>query len=368
MSLKGYFIVSQVFAEPQCGWQCSGSDAVCKPGGDEWVDYGYGCPCHIWCEGNGCKTSDSAPCIGSRVCCSGQWNRRTEGCCNAPAPTPTRKPTPTPTPTPTLPTGGPTPTTTPTSPTPTISISPTPPPTTDSWFQTQEGDVHSNGLIAPDLPDGKDFSISEPDNSPGLVSYADDFDRGNPGSRASSKGWLLETDYQGQHYDYSYFTTNFEAKKTVNAGQLNGNQLGTEDLSQAAIWQVNNDLTVNSLADDLGVKVFFVAGKVIIKGDLDNTATFPVFISNGVIEIDPDVHQIRAILISDSRIKTGNITEDKILTIKGLAISWGDFRLERERDDNNEPAELFVFDPKALIKLKPILGKTNIARWQEVVP
>ena len=179
---------SVVFAEPQCGWECRGSAAVCKPGGDEWVDYGYGCPCHIWCEGNGSKTSDVAPCIGAFVQCFGQWNRKSSGCCNPPSrppKTPTPKPTSTPTsspsltltptPTPTLittPTLTPTPTPT-LRPTPTLTLTPTPTLTSTflhGWFQTQNGDVHSNGNIYSEISENNFFSLGGEEGDPGVVS------------------------------------------------------------------------------------------------------------------------------------------------------------------------------------------------------
>lgn len=109
-----FFLPKNAFAWPSCGWQCSGTNAVCKAGGDETVDLGYGCPCRVWCTGNGQKTSDVPPCVGSFVSCQGQWNRNTSGCCNPPAITPTKTPTITTSITPT------------TTPTINISITPTP--------------------------------------------------------------------------------------------------------------------------------------------------------------------------------------------------------------------------------------------------
>lgn len=87
-----------------CGWECSGSVAVCKPGGDVRRDLGYGCECHQWCSGNGTKVSDVAPCTGSTVSCSGQWNWNQEGCCDPPVgpPPPTTPPV---TPPPVVPSG-----------------------------------------------------------------------------------------------------------------------------------------------------------------------------------------------------------------------------------------------------------------------
>lgn len=101
----------EVFADVSCGWECSGGTAVCKGGGDEVVEYGRNCLCHIWCEGNGNNGGQQC----GFVSCEGQWSRKTSGCCNAPPERPTNTPIPTqrpPTPT-MLPTRIPTSTPTP---------------------------------------------------------------------------------------------------------------------------------------------------------------------------------------------------------------------------------------------------------------
>lgn len=304
--------------------------------------------CYPWAGFTECSADD----------CQGPGSER---CGGGPRPTATPTP-PTVTPTPT-PTGGvPTPTPTPPAGGPTPTPTPPPPPATNSWFQTVDGDVHANDEILPQLPDAADFSLASTNGASGIISYGHNFDR--RAGRASADGWLVKSTYAGRRYDYSYFDTNLEPDQSFVGDQ----RLSGLNLPSGRIFKIDADLIVDSdLAADLGVKVFLVSGRVQIETDLQSADSLAVFISNGDIEVAPDVHQIKAVLISSGRVKTGKVTEDETLVIQGYSVSWDDFRLERERQDNNLPAEKFIFDPEIFFQLAPVLGKPRYT-WIEVVP
>jgi len=280
---------------------------------------------------------------------------------STPTPTPTASPTPSLTPTPTN--------------TPPSSPSPTPTPTTlnEPWFQTQEGDVHSNADLISKIPDAnKFFSLSGEGGYPGLVStFTEDpfFGQG----KISEKNWLAVKIKNKRRYDYSYFDTLLEIPQEdiVNNGLLpsilEGNKINEKEITNPSLWKIDGDLEVEDLDEDLGVKVFLVSGKIIFKNDLDLQKTLPVFIAQGDIEIQPAVHLLNAILISDGMINTGDIKEDKNLTIKGAAICWNSFSLERERETNNQPAEVFVYNPKIYLSLASLLGRAPHL-WEELAP
>ena len=297
-------------------------------------------------------------------------------------PTLTHTPTPppptsalTPTPTSTL-TSVPTPTSKPTltfTPSPTPTPPPTLPPLT-SWFQTKEGDVHSNRDLISRLPDSRQFfSLVGEGKFPGVVTCLNN----NPffgEGEVSETSWLATGLKYKKRYDYSYFDTLLEIPPENKISDplfstliLEGNKIGGKDINGAPFWKIEGDLEVKNLNDDLGVKVFLVNGKVTFENDLVFRNTLPIFITNGLVEINPDIHNLNGILISNGEIKTGRVKEDQTLILNGAAISWQNFSLERERDNDNQPAELFVYNPEIILKILPFLGRASHL-WEELAP
>ena len=300
--------------------------------------------------------------------------------------TPTSSPMPTPTATPT-PSATPTPTTIPTStptPSPTLTATPTPPhiltptPTSEptpssSWFQTKEGDVHSNAKIISNLPETDlFFSLTGEGGFPGIVSCFDNNPRFGQG-KVSEKNWLVTGFKNKKQYDYSYFNTLLEIpeENVINNSDsfsvLDGDKLNDKTISSNPFWKIEGDLEVRNLNDNLGVKIFLVSGKIIYKNDLEPQNTLPVFIAQGDIEIQPTIHFLNGIFISDGKIKTGEVEENQNLKIKGAAISWNSFLLEREIKNNDEPAEIFIYNPEIFLKIFPFIGKTSHI-WEEIAP
>ena len=286
---------------------------------------------------------------------------------STPVPTLTSTPTPTPTSTPT-----PTPTSTPTltpRPTPTSTPVPSPTPQQD-WFQTQEGDVHSNSDLISKVPKGNFFSLTGKGGFPGIVTTFDEspyFGEGN----ISEKNWLATKVKNKKRYDYSYFNTLLEIprEKTINNGLLpsllNGNKINEQSINDSSTWKIIGDLEVENLDDNLGIKIFLVNGKIIFKNNLNRQNTLPVFIAQGAIEIQPSVNNLNGIFISDSEIKTGESNQN--LTLRGIAISWENFSLERKLENKNLPAEFFTYNPEIPLSVIFFLGRAPFL-WEELAP
>ena len=286
---------------------------------------------------------------------------------STPVPTLTSTPTPTPTSTPT-----PTPTSTPTltpRPTPTSTPVPSPTPQQD-WFQTQEGDVHSNSDLISKVPKGNFFSLTGKGGFPGIVTTFDEspyFGEGN----ISEKNWLATKVKNKKRYDYSYFNTLLEIprEKTINNGLLpsllNGNKINEQSINDSSAWKITGDLEVENLDDNLGIKIFLVNGKIIFKNNLNRQNTLPVFIAQGAIEIQPSVNNLNGIFISDSEIKTGESNQN--LTLRGIAISWENFSLERKLENKNLPAEFFTYNPEIPLSVIFFLGRAPFL-WEELAP
>lgn len=277
-------------------------------------------------------------------------------------PTLTNTPTPIRTPTSTL---------TPTlSPTPAITL--TPFPRKDNWYQTLGGDVYSGKDLIVYLPEEEYFSLRGEGGFPGVVMTFNEnpfFDQG----KISEKEWLVTGFKDKRRYDYSYFDTllDIPLEKTIELGLssavLEGEVVEGESIKNGVFWKIKGDLEVENLADNLGLKVFLIEGTVTFKNDLNLTNTLPVFITNGGMEILPQVHKIKGILISDGEIKTGEVKEDQTLEIEGMAISWLNFSLEREREDVSQPAEFFSYSPEMVLKVIPYLCRRSHL-WEELVP
>jgi len=268
----------------------------------------------------------------------------------------------------------------PLSPTPALTATPSPTPISPpsptplaSWFQTKEGDVHSNADIISRLPDiSKFFSLKGEGGFPGIVSCL----RKNPyfgQGKVSEKEWLATGFKIKRRYDYSYFNTLLDIpnENIINNGLLpsviDGDKINNETLANFPFWKIEGDLEVENLNDDLEVKVFLASGKIIFKNDLALQNTLPVFIAQGDIEIKPEVHLLTGVLISGGEINTGMIKEEQTFILNGAAISWDNFSLERERKTNNEPAEFFIYNPEIFLKLLPFLGKSPHL-WEELAP
>lgn len=108
----------KAYAQVECGWDCSGTTASCKSGGDyNWTGYcddGSRGNCHEYCIGS-INTDVNCGGVIQHISCN-TFTKESNGCCLASSPVqPTNTPTPSPnaTPTPT-PGASPTPSTTPT--------------------------------------------------------------------------------------------------------------------------------------------------------------------------------------------------------------------------------------------------------------
>jgi len=160
------------------------------------------------------------------------------------------------------------------------------------------------------------------------------------------------------------------SQNTINNGispsVLEGETINNQIITNSPYWKIEGDLKVKSLYDNLEVKIFLVSGEISFESDLNLRNTLPVFIAQGDIKIKPQIHNLTGVLISSGTIKTGEAKEEQIFTLNGVAIAQK-FLLERERYDNQQAAEFFVYDPKIPILLTPFMGKSSHL-WEELPP
>ncbi len=234
------------------------------------------------------------------------------------------------------------------------------------WFQTKEGDVHSQGTINSQVPSTATnpyFCLDGEGETPGVVSYngsSSDFGDEAP---VSSTDWLANTNFSRKSYNYFYQllgspeesitgeNDNFPTESGVyfRDGPLNVNNPETVPAGRQLVILVNGKLTINNR-----IKV--------------NNGGYLVIITSGDIEIDGLVDQIEGIYITDGAISTGN--EDNQLTAEGTFIAQK-FNLERGSPGNplneTEPYEEFHYRPDIVMNSHPEIWLATYS-WQELAP
>lgn len=179
-----------------------------------------------------------------------------------------------------------------------------------------------------------------------------------------------------------YISSTSPAKRS---DQLIGSDL---NFSGNGIYLQKNSLTLNSAGPQTGggVQVIFIKGNLNITGNITYADTDPysglVFIVSGDININSDVTQVNAVLISHSRICTAYLVSSCLdgstitpqLVVNGSLISLnrtnlpsGDsaIKLVRNLAINNQPAEVINKQAKYLYILKDGLFTKDLILIQE---
>jgi len=146
------------------------------------------------------------------------------------------------------------------------------------------------------------------------------------------------------------------------------------DSLTSGLWQKTGE-DITFAEQTINGKVFLITdGKVIINGDITvSQGSSLVVVSQGDIEISPDVSNLQGYYISDGTIKTGHTSggDTNQLVVEGGLIGIAGVTLERNfsSDRNNiDPAEQFVFRPDILANINDDLKVSAIKQWQEIAP
>jgi len=95
-----------------------------------------------------------------------------------------------------------------------------------AWFQTREGDVHSQGIIFSDIPStvvaaNRYFCLLGGGGTPGVVSHGEDLgDEPWGAGVVSEAGWLAKTDFSRRSFDY--FKRVLESQSEEDFGVFDG--------------------------------------------------------------------------------------------------------------------------------------------------
>lgn len=238
---------------------------------------------------------------------------------------------------------------------------------TVSWFQTQEGDVHSQGNVYSYIPNQATegyFSLKGTGDTPGVVSYKNDYDfksgTGKGEDKVSSTGWLAKTEFSGKYYDYFNQLLGSPTVESFTGA------LPTED----GVYYSATEKTLSgswSLPANRKI-IILVKGKVSIPSNIDVPAdSFLAIIAEGDIEIANSVSQIEGVFISDLEFNSGT-TVGTALTGEGMFIAKS-FGLARDLGALNEttPSEKFIYRPDFWLNAPSELLVPSYT-WQEIAP
>ena len=225
-----------------------------------------------------------------------------------------------------------------------------------SWFQTQGGDVHSQGRITSAMPGGNYFSL-DLSGVPGVVSYRDSSSDPFGLGSVSSKGWLVK-DSASANYSYNFFNSRInqdDGDPNLASKPANGVYKVSGDKTISQPWNVNANDSIIVLID----------GRLTINNNVQvaSRGFLALIVKNG-ITVANSVRRVQGVYLTDQIFNTG--AGDRQLVGEGIFAAGG-FSLGREPSDSNTPGEKFIYRPDLLLNA-PEAIKSSQYTWREVVP
>jgi hypothetical protein len=258
-----------------------------------------------------------------------------------------------------------------------------------AWWRVRDADVFANGGSLNSLLYSGDFDLDGSGGFPGIPIYGTTTNLTN--DNVSSRGWMVQAGYSGEINNYDYFLSKIPSTiepYIITNSSLTGAQFiaaidactlanNCQD-SKGYKWLRATSTSGFTISDaaNLGNRkaILFVTdvdSPFTTNGNLgvnDGTG-FLMVIANDTIRVGANVTNLEGIYVADSGeyFRTLSDGSDTTLTLRGMAVSWGGFDLNRTYPPNTSPAELFTFAPDQLFLIPSEFGKRNII-WKEVAP
>ncbi|BCX15051.1 MAG: hypothetical protein KatS3mg088_734 [Patescibacteria group bacterium] len=262
-----------------------------------------------------------------------------------------------------------------------------------SWWQVNNADVITRGNISSILPTQTTyFNLRVGAITPGIPVYSGSFSFG--AGRVSETGWLVNTDISSfSNFNYNYFFNRVPSGvkndwENNNVGVTSGNisitslsNLGNPSISTSDnySWYLikknslnQGSLTINGPINiSSGRYVIFVDGNLNINSNINvNSNNFLMFITSGNISISPSVSSISGIYLTNGTFNTGTLGSRQdtfALNVNGSVVSLSGVRLQRSLTDNNNPSEVFNFNPSFVFQIPNSLKERRF-NWRETNP
>lgn len=272
-------------------------------------------------------------------------------------------------------------------------------PCNKAWYQTQGGDVHSQGDISSRIIGSQFFSMTQgtpPQEYHGLVSmggttYA--FGASCNTNLISEKRWLVTGEayspFTSSSSPYAYFYKKVGSPTTANfTGSFN-------EITGGGVFFASGNVTLTSAGGNKWKNNFpnnlkaiiLVYGNLNIQTDIRvPVGGFLAFIVSGDINIKGTLGDkvagnttphVQGMYIADGTIKSNSDNDNSGMRLVGAGLFYGRTGVEMTRDLRNDPlstvhnydtpAELFIFRPDFVINAPQILWGSNLS-WMEVAP
>ena len=224
------------------------------------------------------------------------------------------------------------------------------------WIKfSSEGSVRANQNISM-------LSEADGDNSDGLIeasgSLIDFF--------TSSKNFELKNApiITGNDYDYYWDLTGNRTALNTSLVASNGVYYKDGDFT------INNSTLLNAYRTSNFSQVVFIDGDLNIETDIDTTTqTAALFIVNGDVNIDKSVDLVEIGIFANGSFYTAhNISEgeaSETLTLRGIykADKFIFQRTLQGTNNNDDPSEDIIYEPKYLLQMKQFFGNYRI-KWE----
>ncbi|MGB9613589.1 MAG: hypothetical protein ACPL4K_05410 [Candidatus Margulisiibacteriota bacterium] len=241
-----------------------------------------------------------------------------------------------------------------------------------SWFQTQEGDVHSGGSIRSRVPVGQNFSLDRSGGFPGVISYTGlgaDF---TPGG-ISSKNWLANSGAKRNSYSFFYQLLGSPAlEPPPTGGTISNSDLPKGD---GGVKAYNGDIQTGD-AWQIGRSriVILTSGKFTIshKISIANEGSLVVVAKQGIDvawNFGGSNNQVQGIFITDGTFNSsvGGSANNQLIVEGGVIAQSVNLGRDLGANNGTTPAEKFVYRPDLWLNIYPQLWKRSHL-WEEVAP
>ncbi|MGB9911572.1 MAG: hypothetical protein ACPLKP_03170 [Microgenomates group bacterium] len=248
-----------------------------------------------------------------------------------------------------------------------------------TWFQTQEGAVHTQNEIISFMPSGNFFSLEGLGGYPGIVSYGGEEVIFGLGS-VSSLGWLANTTFVNW-FDFDYFKKITEVSSFEELEEIFQENLS----SDKDIFGFRGNLKLGESLN-IGTRkiVILVEGKLLINQpitvDINNGGSLVIVASEG-IGISKDISSLSGFFITNegfyssveneysaNDFNEGTPSSQQLIVNGGVIAKY--FRLTRDlgtQRNKTTPAEKFVYQPKLFLNLNSSLWR-RASLWEELAP
>jgi len=237
----------------------------------------------------------------------------------------------------------------------------------DPWFQTKEGDVHSQGSITVPIPEGEYFCEKGDGGTPGVVSYGGTLGSDPWGEgEVSETGWLANTSFSRKKFNYFYQLLGSPETETWDGNVANfPSDPGT---GETEVIYTTSPARLPGFSNLSGRKIVVLVGSnAIIENDITISDGFLAVIASGQINIDDLVSEVHGVYIADGHISTG--AGNVAFAGEGMFIA-NSFTLGG-RDlgvlNDTEAAVKFIYRPDLWLNAPAELLVPSYT-WQELAP